>query len=125
MGKKVKIAGPLLLGLLILAQFFQPDKNISEGPEEDNILLILDVPEQVAGLLTNSCYDCHSNNTRYPWYNRISPVSWYLHKHVVAGKEALNFSEFGEQSSFSHAGLSGENDDSPSQLRFQRKRAYQ
>lgn len=96
MGKAMKVAGLVLLGLLILAQFFQPDKNLIEGPEEDDIMLSLDVPEEVVSLLKNSCYDCHSNNTRYPWYNRISPVSWYLHKHVVAGKEALNFSEFGQ-----------------------------
>lgn len=96
MGKKIKIAGLVLLGIFMLAQLFQPDKNLSEGPEEDELALSLDVPEQVGSLLKNSCYDCHSNNTRYPWYNNISPVSWYLHKHVVAGKEALNFSEFGQ-----------------------------
>ncbi len=96
MGKAWKIAGLFILGLFILAQIFQPDKNLSEGPEDDELALSLDVPDEVLSLLKNSCYDCHSNNTRYPWYNRISPVSWYLNKHVLAGKEALNFSEFGQ-----------------------------
>lgn len=96
MGKAVKIAGISLVGILILAQFFQPEKNLSEGPEQDDLTLTLEVPGEVASLLKNSCYDCHSNHTRYPWYNRISPVSWYLNKHVKNGKEALNFSEFGQ-----------------------------
>lgn len=96
MGKAWKIAGLFILGLFILAQIFQPDKNLSEGPEDDELALSLDVPDEVLSLLKNSCYDCHSNHTRYPWYNRISPVSWYLNKHVLAGKEALNFSEFGQ-----------------------------
>lgn len=96
MGKAFKFFGLFLVGVLILAQFFQPDKNLSSGPEDDDLTLTLDVPDQVAVLLKNSCYDCHSNNTRYPWYNRISPVSWYMNKHVEEGKEALNFSEFGK-----------------------------
>lgn len=96
MSKAVKFAGLSLVGILILAQFFQPEKNLSEGSGQDDLTRTLEVPEEVASLLKNSCYDCHSNNTRYPWYNRISPVSWYLNKHVEAGKEALNFSEFGQ-----------------------------
>lgn len=91
----VKVAGLLLLLAFILAQFFQPEKNIHEGPSESDLLLVMEVPDQVADLLKNSCYDCHSNHTRYPWYDKISPVSWFLHRHVVEGKEALNFSEFG------------------------------
>jgi hypothetical protein len=48
----------------------------------------------VAGVLKTSCYDCHSNNTRYPWYANIQPVGWLLANHVKDGKEELNFNEF-------------------------------
>jgi hypothetical protein len=45
-------------------------------------------------ILKTSCYDCHSNNTYYPWYNNIQPVAWWLKNHVDEGKRELNFSEF-------------------------------
>jgi hypothetical protein len=95
MKRPQKIAGLFLAGALIVAQFFQPEKNLNIGPQEYDIMGVLEVPDQVVSLLKNTCYDCHSNNTQYPWYNKISPVSWYLDKHVKAGKEALNFNEFG------------------------------
>ena len=43
-------------------------------------------------------YDCHSNNTYYPWYNNIQPVSWIMESHIKKGKKELNFSEFGTYS---------------------------
>ena len=95
MRKVVKIAGLILVVAFIIAQFIQPDKNLQEQASEHDLVSALEVPEQVANLLKNSCYDCHSNHTRYPWYSKISPLSWYLYKHIEVGKEALNFSEFG------------------------------
>ena len=96
MKKSYIIAGGLLLILLVM-QVFQPEKN--EGPKggEADLLISLSVPEDVAMLLQSSCYDCHSDHTVYPWYSRISPLSWYLHKHIEEGREALNFSEFGDE----------------------------
>ncbi len=96
MKKGYFIAGGLLLVFLLL-QFFQPQKNKDQEGAEADMLINLSAPEQLASLLQTSCYDCHSNNTAYPWYSRISPLSWYLRKHIDKGKEALNFSEFGEK----------------------------
>jgi hypothetical protein len=42
-----------------------------------------------------SCYDCHSNNTKYPWYNKIQPAAWFLEDHIKEGKAELNFNEWG------------------------------
>jgi len=95
MKSPLKIAGILLVGALIVAQFFQPEKNLNVDPQEHDIMGFLELPDQVVSLLKNSCFDCHSNNTQYPWYNKISPLSWYLDKHVKEGKDALNFNEFG------------------------------
>lgn len=53
------------------------------------------MPAGVRDLLQRACYDCHSNQTYYPWYAEIQPVGWWLAKHVKDGKEHLNFSEFG------------------------------
>ena len=68
-------------------------KNNSNN-ELNAISTILDVPNEVQEILKTSCSDCHSNNTIYPWYSEIAPVSWYLASHVNEGKEHLNFSEW-------------------------------
>lgn len=90
-----KVAVLLLIGAFIVLQFFQPEKNQGNHGGEADFMAVTAVPDSLATILLNSCYDCHSNNTEYPWYSRISPVSWYLHKHVIDGKEDLNLSEFG------------------------------
>lgn len=56
------------------------------------------VPGPVRAVLENSCYDCHSNRTEWPWYSRVAPVSWLVYKDVKKGREELNFSEWGEYS---------------------------
>lgn len=56
------------------------------------------IPEDVKRILTISCYDCHSNNTNYPWYSKIQPMGWLIEKHINNGKKVLNFSEIGHYS---------------------------
>lgn len=94
MRRPVKLAGLILAGLLIAIQLISPERNISEVSPENDMLNSLAAPEKVARLMKNSCYDCHSDNTRYPWYSRVAPASWYLNRHIVLGKDALNFSEY-------------------------------
>ena len=57
-------------------------------------MLVASPPGHVAELIKGSCYDCHSNQTVYPWYSKVAPVSWYLKKHIKEGKEDLNVSEY-------------------------------
>ena len=86
----------VLLGILvviILIQFFIPEKNTS-NIETNDISSVMEVPNDVIEIIKTSCADCHSNNTKYPWYSEIAPVSWYLTQHVNEGKEHLNFSEW-------------------------------
>ena len=45
-------------------------------------------------ILKKACFDCHSNNTVYPWYSHIQPIGFWLNNHINEGKEELNFSEF-------------------------------
>ena len=85
-----------LLVVLIVLQVFRPKKdNISQGPSAANINNFANVPADVDQLLKTSCYDCHSNNTVYPWYSNIQPVGWWLDDHVAEGKKELNFDEYG------------------------------
>jgi hypothetical protein len=83
----------LLLGFIII-QFIRPAKNKAAGISSNDISKIYSVPENVEAILKTSCYDCHSNNTVYPWYANIQPVAWWLNDHVQDGKKDLNFSEF-------------------------------
>jgi hypothetical protein len=83
-----------LLFVLVVIQFIRPSENHSSSLSKNDITLHYPVPDTVLAILKTSCYDCHSNNTRYPWYNRVQPVAWWLNSHVREGKRELNFSEF-------------------------------
>lgn len=54
----------------------------------------LTASSQVMGVLEESCYDCHSNETRWPWYSKVAPIAWVISKHVREGRENLNFSDW-------------------------------
>jgi Haem-binding domain len=92
-----KIFKRILMALLIIfiaIQFIRPAKNRSEGISANDISTKYPVPDSVQAILKVACYDCHSNNTRYPWYAEIQPVAWWLNNHIKDGKRGLNFSEF-------------------------------
>jgi len=94
MKKIFKIIGWLLLIALVVIQFFHPKKNIHEGDQPNAISKKFQVSAGVQIILDKACMDCHSNNTRYPWYNNIQPVTWWLNNHVIDGKKELNFDEY-------------------------------
>ncbi|MBO6762675.1 MAG: heme-binding domain-containing protein, partial [Roseivirga sp.] len=58
----------------------------------------IEAPINIQTMVESSCYDCHSNNTNYPWYGRVRPFVWFLQKHIREGKDDLNFSTFQEYS---------------------------
>ena len=92
-----KIFKRILMALLIIfiaIQFIRPAKNRSEGISANDISTKYPVPDSLQAILKVACYDCHSNNTRYPWYAEIQPVAWWLNNHIKDGKSGLNFSEF-------------------------------
>jgi len=84
----------VLLIILVVIQFIKPKKNIHPGPEPADISTLYPVPANVDSILVVACKDCHSNNTRYPWYNNIQPVAWFLANHVTDGKRSFNLNEF-------------------------------
>ena len=88
--KKILIG---LLVVLVLIQFFRPEKNNSNDLSHD-VSTKYKVPEEVSHILRVACNDCHTNKTNYPWYAQIQPVAWWLNDHVTEGKEHLNFSSF-------------------------------
>ncbi|GAB3721417.1 heme-binding domain-containing protein [Flavobacterium koreense] len=91
----------LFIGLIIflLIQLYQPARNISfEQDITGNFTKVYNVPKNVEIILRTSCYDCHSNNTYYPWYSYIQPARFFMERHIKEGKEELNFNEFGNYS---------------------------
>jgi hypothetical protein len=99
--KKTFPVKKLLLGIamfLIVIQIFMVDKTNPAVIEENDILTATNAPAAVGTILTNACYDCHSNKSRYPWYSNVAPVSWWMKHHINEGREELNFSEWGTYS---------------------------
>lgn len=92
----MKKIGLALLLLLIGIQFIRPAKNLSAAnPGPNDITVVHPTSPEVKAILAKACYDCHSDNTRYPWYSNVQPVAWWLGDHVKDGKRHLNFSQFG------------------------------
>ncbi|MDH4070078.1 MAG: heme-binding domain-containing protein [Ignavibacteria bacterium] len=92
--KILRITGFTLLACLVVAQFVQPDLNRSSAEPTAAIENRFPIPDDVLRILDRSCYDCHSDNTIYPWYAHIQPVGWWLADHVDEGKGHLNFDQF-------------------------------
>jgi len=86
----------LLLVAFIIAQFFGPEKNQGDLASIEPFLTETNPPEDVKVILKETCYDCHSDYTRYPWYNNITPINYWMADHVDHGKEELNFSNWAE-----------------------------
>ena len=97
----MRIAKKILLisGILFIAlQFIRPVHNKSGQILTTDISKVATIPDTVLTLLKNACYDCHSNNTDYPWYSNIQPMGWLMAYHIKKAKSQLNFSDFGSYS---------------------------
>ena len=92
--KIVKIIAIVLLVVFVGIQFIPSSRNQSDSVPETDFMLVNDVAENIQNKLQVSCYDCHSNNTQYPWYNKVQPVAWFLEDHIKEGKTELNFNEW-------------------------------
>jgi hypothetical protein len=94
----MKLSRKILLGLLallIIIQFFRPARNTSDQIiTDDDISKVYAIPEDVHQVFIKKCYDCHSNNTHYPWCFKVQPVGWWMAHHVDEGRQELNFSAF-------------------------------
>ena len=84
----------LLLVSLIIIQFFRPSKNRSLAAQPHALGNKYCIPAEVDSILRKTCYNCHSNNSQYPWYFNVQPSAWFLANHIRDGKSELNFDEF-------------------------------
>lgn len=99
MKKVVKIILTVLLFIFIAIQFYQPALNIDKGQvDTSDFTQVYKMPVEVKAMLKTSCYDCHSNNTNYVWYDYVQPARTLVENHIKNAKEDLNFNEWGTYS---------------------------
>ncbi len=95
MKKKIGIG---IVVLLVIMQFFRIDKSVPEHNSNDDILVMNPASEHVGQLVKAACYDCHSYETKYPWYTNVAPLSFWIKGHIKAGRQKLNFAEWASYS---------------------------
>ena len=77
-------------------QFIRPARTNPPVDESRTIQAHARVPPEVASILNRSCNDCHSNETRWPWYSNVAPASWFVINHVNVGRREMNFSDWAQ-----------------------------
>ncbi|MFC7356967.1 heme-binding domain-containing protein [Jejudonia soesokkakensis] len=94
MKKIIKAILVLALIAFVVMQFIRPEKN--NGGYESVMIFEKETKPSIetASILKETCYDCHSDQTRYPWYAEIAPVSYWLDEHIQNGKKHFNVSEW-------------------------------
>lgn len=94
-----KILIYILLGIAIvfvIIQFIPNDLPENNSDFSNDIVQNEIVPNDISAILHTACYDCHSNQTIYPWYSKVAPVSWLVAKDVREGRDEMNFSDWGK-----------------------------
>jgi hypothetical protein len=92
---KFRYISSAILLLFLILQLFRIDKKNPPSTPGCDFLQVVQPPAEIAAMIKTGCYDCHSNETVYPWYSNIAPVSWLLKSHISEGREQINFSEWG------------------------------
>jgi hypothetical protein len=90
-----KNIGLAILLFLVISQFFKIDKVNHDVHSDQDFLSITNPTEKVATMIKNQCYDCHSNESTYPWYSDYAPLSWWVKSNVNGAREKINFSTWG------------------------------
>jgi len=89
----------IILGILIIIQFIPADKT------NPNVSKEIETPDQVKSVLEKSCFDCHSNETEWPWYSSIAPASWLVAHDVNEAREHINFSTWNKYTTEDRLGI--------------------
>ena len=88
----------VLVIIVVGIQFIPTTLNQSSDIPKADLIRTYKMTDDLALIFKTSCYDCHSNQTDYPWYNKVQPFAWVLEKHIREGKKELNFSEWDDYS---------------------------
>ncbi len=96
--KKFLIITLSVLVVFGLIQLIPVNRTNPPVQQKENFVTVMKTPKKIEGLLRNACYDCHSNETNYPKYAYVAPVSWSVKHHITEGREHGNFSEWSKYS---------------------------
>jgi hypothetical protein len=84
----------LIVVLLVVIQFVPVKAPSNKVSTNNDMVSVEKLDGNVSAILKTSCYDCHSNQTYYPWYSHVAPVSWLVANDVKEGRAKLNFSDW-------------------------------
>ncbi len=90
---KLVVLGVILL--VAIGQFFPPDRSNPPVNSAVTFEFVARPSPEMAAIVKRACYDCHSNQTVWPWYSRLAPISWLVAADVQEGRAHMNFSEWG------------------------------
>ena len=94
MKKRLKYTLWAILIILVAIQFVPVDRENPVSDKNNDLLVVTQAPEDIHNLIKNACYDCHSNETVWPWYSSVAPVSFLIANHVAEARENVNFSDW-------------------------------
>lgn len=94
MKKYIRTTAIFLFTIFVAIQFIRPERKTPVIQPENDMCYLLHPSTEIARLLKNACYDCHSYHTQYPWYAEVAPFSWLIAEHVRHGRGELNFSDW-------------------------------
>ena len=103
--KILKWTAIALAVIFVALQFIRPARTNPPIDESRTILARTHVTPEAAAIMDRSCNDCHSNQTRWPWYSNVAPVSWFVIDHVNVGRREMNFSDWAQYSTDDQQGL--------------------
>jgi hypothetical protein len=96
LGKILKWTAIALAVIFAALQFIRPARTNPPVDEARTLQAHSSLTPEVAAILNRSCNDCHSNQTRWPWYSNVAPVSWFVINHVNDGRRQMNFSDWAQ-----------------------------
>lgn len=105
MKKGIKYFLWAVLVILVAIQFVPVDRENPVSDKNNDFLVVSQAPEDVQRLMRSACYDCHSNETVWPKYAYVAPISFVIAEHVEEGREHLNFSDWATYDSEDHPSI--------------------
>lgn len=99
MKKTLRVLKWIVIGLIVVflgIQFIRPARTNPAVDESQTIFARTQMTPQAKEIFDRSCRDCHSNQTEWPWYTNVAPISWFIVDHVNTGRKNMNLSEWGK-----------------------------
>lgn len=94
MRRMLRRSGVAAAVVLVAMQIVRPARTNPPGETRNGLASVHPMPAHVAAVVDRACRDCHSNETRWPWYSNVAPVSWFVIDHVNHGRSHFNYSEW-------------------------------